>query len=97
MGMPCEINSIVKLHRSQDYPAELLLDRCYRVVKSGYRILPMDVPLPLVDEQWLAYADVVVQELCWRDRETHLTFRVHRLYPQPWSMKGEEIAHRESV
>lgn len=88
MGMPCEVNSILKLNSKQGYPAELELRSQHQVVKSGYRILPMDVPLPLVDEQWMAHADIVIRQLTWENGETQLTFEIHRVYASPFSMKG---------
>jgi Protein of unknown function (DUF2584) len=86
MGMPCEVNSIVKLKRS-DFPAELTIGETHRSSKSGYRIFPIDVPLQLVDEQWQAQADVVIEQLIWENQMTTIAYRVHRVYPQPFSVK----------
>jgi hypothetical protein len=87
MGMPCEVNSILKLNPHQGYPVELVPRSQHQAVKSGYRILPMDVPLPLVDEQWLAHADIVIRQLTWENGKTQLTFEIHRVYASPFSMK----------
>ena len=88
MGMPCEVNSILKLNSNQGYPAELVPRSQHQTVKSGYRILPMDVPLPLVDDQWLACADIVIRQLTWENGETKLMFEIHRIYESPFSLKG---------
>jgi hypothetical protein len=85
MGMPCEVNSIIKLQR-EDFPP-LKIGAHLTTLKSGYRILPMDVPLQLVDENWLAHADVVIEQLTWQDQETELTFHVVRVYEKPFSVK----------
>jgi hypothetical protein len=45
------------------------------------------VPLQLVDEQWQAQADVVIQQLTWENQMTTIVFRIQRLYPQPFSVK----------
>ncbi|MBF2051441.1 MAG: hypothetical protein EDM05_59465 [Leptolyngbya sp. IPPAS B-1204] len=90
MGMPCQVNSILKLARGQDFPEPLLLNASHQAIKSGYRILPLDVPLPLVDEAWLAYADVIIHQLVWRDNTTTLSFTIKRLYETPFSVKIEE-------
>ncbi len=85
MGMPCEINSILKLAL---FPEVLVVGDRHRVVKSGYRILPMDVPVQLVDGNWLAVADVVIVGLSWRESATELEFVIQRVYGEPFRVKG---------
>jgi hypothetical protein len=87
MGMPCEVNSILKLGATA-FPAALAVGDRHRVVKSGYRILPMDVPVQLVDADWLAVADVVIVALSWRERATELEFVIQRVYGEPFRVKG---------
>ena len=87
MGMPCEINSVLKLKPAQGYPAELIVGDRHRVQKDGYRIFAIDVPLCLVDEQWLAHADIVIEALTWADQTTHLDFRIDRIYATPFATK----------
>jgi hypothetical protein len=48
----------------------------------------MDVPLPLVDEQWIAHADIVIRQLTWESGETKIAFEIHRVYESPFSTKG---------
>ena len=88
MGMPCVVNSILKLSPDQGYPAQLRIGDRHTAAKSGYRIIPMDVPVPLVDERWVAYADVVITTLTWEQQQTMMTYRVHRLYPEPFVAKA---------
>lgn len=88
MGMPCQVNSILKLSASQGYPAKLELNATYQVKKSEYRIIPIDVPVPLVDQQWVAHADVTIIKLTWQNGETHITFRISRIYEQPFLIKS---------
>ncbi len=45
MGMPCQVNSILKLKAAQGYPESLKIGDRHQVQKGGYRILPLDVPL----------------------------------------------------
>jgi Protein of unknown function (DUF2584) len=85
MGMPCQVNSILKLSPDQ-YP-ELVIGMTHSVVKEGYRIIPMDVPIPLVDRDWFAHADVVIHQLTWENQTTQITFQVTRIYPTPFSQK----------
>jgi len=39
MGMPCEVNSILKLKPSQGYPESLELSKQYQGSKEDYRII----------------------------------------------------------
>ena len=87
MGMPCEINSILKLTPPQGYPSELALQTQYQAVKQGYRIFPVDVPIPLVSERWQADADIVIRKLTWEQGQTYLAFEVARIYELPLQMK----------
>lgn len=85
--MPCEVNSILKLKVSEGYPKELKLDKKYKAIKEDYRIIPIDVPIPLVDENWKAYADVVIEKLIWEDKNTTVFFKIDRIYDAPFLVK----------
>ena len=87
MGMPCEVNSILKLNSSQGYPAQLEKGKRHQAEKAGYRIIPIDVPIPLVDEKWMAYADVKISRLVWESKKTIVEFEIDRIYPIPFSAK----------
>ncbi len=87
MGMPCEVNSVLKLSSSQGYPAQLLVGTQHEVSKKGYRIIPIDVPIPLVDANWTAYADVVIRKLIWERETTTVLFEINRIYKVPFLMK----------
>lgn len=86
MGMPCELNSVLKLSQEQGYPSRLKQGDRFQATKSGYRLFAMDVPLQLVDAQWQAQADVTIHELIWRAGQTHLQVEVARLYERPFSL-----------
>jgi hypothetical protein len=90
MGMPCQVNSILKLSRGNDFPNPLTLNVPLQAVKRGYRIIPLDVPLPLVDDHWLAHADVIIHQLIWQNNTTTISFTIKRLYEAPFSVKIEE-------
>ncbi len=87
MGMPCEVNSILKLKPSQGYPKELNLGSPYQVCKEGYRIIPIDVPILLVDENWMAHADIVIHKLTWENNQTFIVFKIDRIYSKPFPVK----------
>jgi hypothetical protein len=87
MGMPCEVNSILKLKPCQGYPERLEIGTQYQGCKEDYRIIPIDVPIPLVDEHWIAYADIVIEKLVWENHQTTVFFRISRIYPVPFIVK----------
>jgi Protein of unknown function (DUF2584) len=87
MGMPCQVNSILRLKSSQGYPTELEKGKRYQAQKDGYRIIPIDVPILLVDENWLAHADIKITRLVWEDRVTSIDFEVDRIYQTPFVAK----------
>ncbi len=87
MGMPCEVNSILKLKRSQGYPDQLKLTSQHQVIKEGYRIIPIDVPILLVDENWIAHSDIVISKLIWENNKTIIAFEIKRIYDLPFSIK----------
>lgn len=87
MGMPCEVNSILKLSHAQGYPQQLELDISYKAQKNGYRIIPLDVPILLVNDDWIAEAEVIIYQLIWQQGNTHLEFQISRAFESPLKMK----------
>ena len=88
MGMPCEVNSILKLKPSQGYPDQLKKVMRYSAQKESYRIIPIDVPILLVDENWFAYADIKICRLVWENGITNVEFEIDRLYESPFLTKS---------
>ncbi|MGI0492655.1 DUF2584 family protein [Alkalinema pantanalense CENA528] len=86
MGMPCQVNSIVKL-KSSEFPVPLVEAGVHTARKSGYRIYPIEVPLQLVDEQWQAQGEVIIQRLTWENQTTTIVYRIHRCYAVPFAVK----------
>jgi Protein of unknown function (DUF2584) len=85
MGMPCEINSILKLN--VDYPDRLVLGAIHNAEKSGYRIVPIDVPIQLVNANWQATADIIIRQLTWENQTTKLRFEIVRIYAPPIALR----------
>ncbi len=88
MEMLCKINSILKFKQTQGYPTPLEKWKRYQAQKEGYRIFPIDVPIQLVDEDWLARADIIIIRLVWEKKTTHLDFEVDRIYQVPFQSKA---------
>lgn len=93
MGMPCEVNSILKLNKVQGMPVILLPESFHQAYKKGYRIIPIDVPIPLVDENWMTRAEVIIHKLIWERNETALTFRVIKVYEVPSLIDDKSPIH----
>lgn len=84
MGMPCEVNSILKISPEQGYPVPLEGGGIIqKVVKDGYRIYPIGVPIPLVDENWRYTADVVITHLVWEKAQTKIAYEIVRILNNP--------------
>jgi len=86
MGTSCEINSILKLQPSQ-YPQQLIKGAKHQAQKQNYRLIPIDVPIALVDENWLAHADIIINKLTWENGQTHISFKIDRIYSSPFATK----------
>lgn len=87
MGMPCQVNSILKLSPAQGYPDQLEKGKTYQAQKESYRIFPIDVPIALVNDQWIAYADAIITKLTWEQSVTNLEFKIDRIYHSPFPVK----------
>ncbi|MGA7936982.1 MAG: DUF2584 family protein [Kovacikia sp.] len=87
MGMPCTVNSILKLNLNEGYPETLKLGLSYQASKKGYRIIPIDVPVQLVDENWAAHAEVIIHKLIWEAQTTRMEFSISKIYPLPIKLK----------
>ena len=87
MGMPCEINSILKLPPSQ-YPQQLIKGAKHQAQKQNYRLIPIDVPIALVDENWLAHADIIINKPTWENGQTYISYEIDRLYSTSFATKA---------
>lgn len=89
MGMPCEVNNILKLR----VPDSLSPSSVHRACKTGYRIIPIDVPIYLVNENWTVYADVVIRKLSWEGNMTSVTFEIIKVYDDPFYIGEKSLAN----
>lgn len=87
MGMPLEINTVLKLTPTQGYPNKVKVGDIYIANKQDYRIYPLHIPIPLVDKDWNAYADAIVFKLIWEDNNTQLLYEIVNTYEKPKSYK----------
>ena len=80
MGMPLELNTILKLSPNQGYPSSLIVGNAFVAIKQDYRLFPLDISVPLVNKEWRAYADVIIFRLTWEKQRTILVFEVVKTY-----------------
>jgi hypothetical protein len=81
------MRTVVKLSPAQSYPDQLEKGKTYQAQKESYRIFPIDVPLALVDGNWVAYADAIITKLTWEGKQTSLTFEIDRISKTPFLIK----------
>lgn len=90
MGMPCEVNSILKLRPDQGFPETLKTGETHKGTKEGYRILLIDVPIMLVGEDWKGVADVIINKITWENDTTTVVFKIDRIYKESFTAKEIE-------
>ena len=83
MGMLLELNTILKLSPNQGYPSSLIVKNVFVAIKQDYRLFPLDIPIPLVNKEWKAYADVIIFKLTWEEQRTILVFEVVKIFEKP--------------
>ncbi len=59
----------------------------HQASKDGYRIIPVDVSIPLVDENWVYHADIVIRKLTWENHKTTIAFEITKIHDVPFSIK----------
>ena len=87
MGMPCEVNSVLKLNELQCSPTHFERGSFHEAFKGGYRIIPLDIPISLIDKDWRNVADIIVRKLTWENNETFLRFEIVKLHETPFINK----------
>jgi hypothetical protein len=95
MGMPCEVNSLLKLNRLQGLPIVFLPESFHQALKKGYRIIPVNVPIPLVDESWTVRAEIIIHKLVWENDETALTFEIIKVYETASPANGNDLVRTQ--
>jgi hypothetical protein len=40
-----------------------------------------------VDDNWVAYADVIIRQLTWENNQTIVIFEIDRIYDHPFKVK----------
>ncbi|RLQ97859.1 DUF2584 domain-containing protein [Falsibacillus albus] len=77
MGMPLELNTMIVTKGLE----RRLEDNLFTLVKEGYRLYPMDIPIEVKrskDGEGTGIA--VIQQIKWEDNQTILSYQLISLY-----------------
>jgi hypothetical protein len=76
MGVPVEMNTVLKLTPEQGLPGEVREGETHAFCKAGPRIYPLGVPVELVGPDWKTIGKAVIDEFTVSLAETRGRFRV---------------------
>ena len=76
MGVPVEMNTVLKLSGEQGLPAEIREGEPYAFRKAGPRFYPLGVPVELIGPDWKTLGKAVIDEFTVSLEETRGRFRV---------------------
>jgi hypothetical protein len=80
MGVPVEMNTVLKLTPEQGLPAPPEEGRAYTFRKEGPRFYPLGVPVELIGADWKTVGKAVIDEFTVSLEETRGRFRVVRRF-----------------
>jgi hypothetical protein len=79
MGVPVEMNTVLKLSAEQGLPEDPVAGETYAFRKDGPRLYPLGVPVELIGPDWKTVGKAVIDEFTVSLEETRGRFRVvHR-------------------
>ena len=80
MGLPVEMNTVLKLSADQGLPDNPQLDTDYRFTKDGTRFYPIGVPVELIGPDWKTVGKAVIDEFTVSTQATSGRFRVVKVF-----------------
>lgn len=77
MGMPLELNTMIVTKGNEDR----LSSNDFTLVKSGYRLYPLEIPLPVKKtKDGDNIGTGVIKKVIWEHNETHITYELTSLH-----------------
>jgi len=76
MGVPVEMNTVLKLNAKQGLPADPQPDTVYEFHKDGTRFYPIGVPVELIGADWKTVGKAVIDEFTVSTEKTSGKIRV---------------------
>lgn len=80
MGVPVEMNTVLKLSPEQGLPEDPVAGEAYAFRKSGPRIYPLGVPVELIGPDWKTRGKAVIDAFTVSLEETRGRFRVVQVF-----------------
>jgi hypothetical protein len=80
MGVPVEMNTVLKLSVGQGFPENPALETEYRFEKDGTRFYPIGVPVELINADWQTIGKAVIDEFTVSTERTSGKFRIVKLF-----------------
>lgn len=83
MGSKIEFNWVLKLKPENGLNEDLLKEgEIYEFTKSGNRAYPINIPIDLLNQDWIALARIIVIEYTNKENITTGRYRVIRIYSE---------------
>ncbi len=83
MGFKTEFNWILKLTIRQGIDKNILEEnKTYEFYKKEHIVYPLDLPIELVDEDWIAIGQVIILEYTVGGGHTNGKYKVLEIYPK---------------
>ena len=80
MGVPVEMNTVLKITPDQGLPENPQLDTVYAFAKDGTRFYPIGVPVELIGPDWKTVGKAVIDEFTVSTEATRGKFRIVKLF-----------------
>ncbi len=80
MGLPVEMNTVLKLSAKQGLPTAPQPDVVYEFQKDGTRFYPLGVPVELIGGDWKTVGKAVIDEFTVTTESTCGKFRVVKVF-----------------
>ena len=80
MGVPVEMNTVLKISMEQGLPREPETDKVYEFFKDGTRFYPIGVPVELIGPDWKTLGKAVIEEFTVSTNDTRGRFRIVKLF-----------------
>lgn len=83
MGYKTEFNWILKLNKQQGLDEnELVENNIYEFFKREHRIYPLEIPIDLVNEDWVVLGQIIILEYTVGGGHTNGKYKVIEIYTE---------------
>jgi len=106
MGSKIEFNWALKLNPENGLNESILREgEIFEFTKNGNRVYPINIPIDLINQDWIALARVVIIEFTNKENITSGRYRVVRIYNENekevitnyWGKDLENLKHSGAI